>query len=209
MREKYLINTVKLFARQQSIRAQQLAGANKSNAREFSCLVSPSSNSAHQDLDKKMGFGIHRNQLRFRRHDRSSAFSKPRPPTKKKRREYNRRMKKEADERARHSSPGSKAGPRRQWVENRWQQLLAHGKNDDQMLLATQENEEYTYEDAILEDLMSNTSHLTSQPTPEPVYFGNRHRECVFVIHFNSQTTENVCSFAIATVSWHDAMRPD
>ena len=207
MREKHLINAARLFARQQSFRAQQLAGANLSKAREFSCLVSPSNNSAHRDLDKKIGFGIHRNQLRFRRHDRSSAFSKPRPPTKKKRREYNRRMKREADERARHSSPGSKAGPRRQWAENRWQQLLAHGKNDDQMLLATEDNEEYTYEDAILEDLMSNTSHLTSQPTPEPVYLGNRHRECVFMIHLYGQTIENVCGFE--TASWYDAITLD
>ena len=178
MRQKYLINTARLFARQQSVRAQQHAGPSTSKARVFSCLASPSSSSSvHRDLDKKMGFGIHRNQLRFRRHDRSSAFSKPRPPTKKKRREYNRRMKREADKKAAHSAPGSKAGPRRQWAQNRWEQLLSHGKNDDQMLLATQESEEYTYEDAILEDLMANTSHLTSQPTPEPVYLGNRHRE--------------------------------
>jgi len=86
-------------------------------------------------------------------------------------------MKKDADERERHSAPGSKAGPRRQWAKNRWQQLLTYGKDDNKLLPATQEDEEYTYEDAILEDLMANTSYLTSQPTPEPVYLGHRHRE--------------------------------
>eukprot|EP00536_Pseudo-nitzschia_multiseries_P007081 jgi/Psemu1/239925/estExt_Genewise1.C_1600036 len=88
-------------------------------------------------------------------------------------------MKRTADEKARHSAPGSKAGPRRQWARNRWEQLLAHGKQNDHttLLPSVQEDEEYTFEDAILEDLMANTSHLTSQPTPEPVYLGHRHRE--------------------------------
>ena len=184
MREKCLVNAAKLLARQQSLRARPQGGRSVTatslspfSSRGFSYLASSSGNSAHQEFEKQKC--IHHQQLRFRRHDRASAFNKPRPPTKKKRREYNRRMKKQVDERARHSAPGSKAGPRRQWAENRWQQLLAHGKNDDQLLPATLDGEEYTYEDAILEDLMSNTSYLTSQPTPEPVYLGNRHRECV------------------------------
>jgi hypothetical protein len=95
-------------------------------------------------------------------------------------------MKREADERARHSAPGSKAGPRRQWAENRLQQLLTYGKNDDELLPATQDDEEYTYEDAILEDLMANTSYLTSQPTPEPVYMGHRHREYVSMLNLDN-----------------------
>ena len=86
-------------------------------------------------------------------------------------------MKKEADERARHSAPGSQAGPRRQWAESRWQELLIHGKH---VLPATEKDEEYTYEDAILEDLMANTSYLMCQPTPEPVYLGHRHKEYVW-----------------------------
>ena len=181
MREKCFINGAKFLARQHPLHTHQHTSRSSSLSRGFSYLVSSSGSSAQQEFEKQRCLRIHHHQLRFRRHDRSSAFSKPRPPTKKKRREYNRRMKRESEESARHSSPGSKAGPRRQWARNRWEQLLAHGKNDDQMLLATQESEEYTYEDAILEDLMSNTSYLTSQPTPEPVYLGDRHRECVFV----------------------------
>mmetsp|Transcript_1596 Transcript_1596/g.1763 ORF Transcript_1596/g.1763 Transcript_1596/m.1763 type:complete len:1121 (+) Transcript_1596:109-3471(+) len=149
--------------------------------REFSYLTSSSTSTScfHQHFQRNNNaIGINRQQLRFRRHDRASAFSKPRPPTKKKRREYNRKMKAKADEEARKSPPGSKAGPRREWAQNRWQQLLTYGTRDANNLLpAAQEREEYSYEDAILEDLIGNTSYLTSQPTPEPAYLGHRHRE--------------------------------
>lgn len=116
-------------------------------------------------------------QVRFRRHDRSSAFVKPRPKTKKQRQDYNRRMKKQADEAALHSPPGSKAGPRRQWAKDRWQQLLDYGKRGDSTALVDPTvSEQYTMEDALLEDIIGNTSHLTSQPTPQPVYLGHRHK---------------------------------
>jgi pentatricopeptide repeat protein len=116
-------------------------------------------------------------QVRFRRHDRSSAFAKPRPKTKKQRQDYNRRMKKQANEAARHSPPGSKAGPRRQWAKERWQQLLDYGKRGESTALVDPTvSEQYTIEDALLEDIMGNTSHLTSQPTPQPVYLGHRHK---------------------------------
>ncbi|KAG7361652.1 PPR: pentatricopeptide repeat domain containing protein [Nitzschia inconspicua] len=115
-------------------------------------------------------------QVRFRRHDR--ATSKPRPKTKKQRQTYNRRMKRINDQQTKHSAPGSKAGPRRQWARERWQQLLAMGgPNDEKSLALQEEDEEYTYEDAIVEELMGNTNHLTSQPTPEPVYLGHKHRQ--------------------------------
>ena len=177
------MNAAKLLGRHLVPRAHPHGGPSTSSLvrlRAFSYLASSSSNSTHQEFDRQRRYEIHHHQLRFRRHDRASAFSKPRPPTKKKRRAYNRKMKKEADERARHSAPGSKAGPRRQWAENRWKQLLSYNKDDKTLLPVTQE-EEYTYEDAILEDLMGNTSYLTRQPTPEPVYLGNRHRECVSI----------------------------
>jgi hypothetical protein len=95
-------------------------------------------------------------------------------------------MKKEADEKARQSAPGSKAGPRRQWAKKRWEHLLTYGKDDENnTLLPATQDEEYTYEDAILEDLMANTSNLTSQPTPEPIHLGHRHRECVMILSFD------------------------
>ena len=178
MNERYIIHAVKFLERSQSLHARHHVGPGTLlRSRGFSYLASSCSSSVHQEFERHKGFDIHHHQLRFRRHDRASAFSKPRPPTKKKRGAYNRRMKKEADERSRHSAPGSKAGPRRQWAENRWQQLLTYGKDDNTLLPVTQGDEEYTYEDAILEDLMTNTSYLTSQPTPEPVYLGYRHRE--------------------------------
>jgi pentatricopeptide repeat protein len=98
--------------------------------------------------------------------------------TKKQRQKYNRRMKRINDEQAKHSAPGSKAGPRRQWAKERWQQLLSAGSANDEssLALAREEDEEYTYDDAIVEELMGNSSHLTSQPTPEPVYLGHKHR---------------------------------
>mmetsp|Transcript_2612 Transcript_2612/g.5498 ORF Transcript_2612/g.5498 Transcript_2612/m.5498 type:complete len:200 (-) Transcript_2612:144-743(-) len=174
-KERYLAKVTNSILRPQLISSRHHG---VSNLRKFSYLASSSINNAHQRFQRQGVFDdIHSQQLRFRRHDRASAFSKPRPPTKKKRREYNRRMKKTADEKARQSPPGSKAGPRRQWARNRWEQLLAHGKNDNNLLPVAQEEEDYTYEDAILEDLIGNTSYLTSQPTPQPVYLGHRHRE--------------------------------
>ena len=186
MKHSYLTKATALLQRPPQVYAHHGVVPNSSlvRRREFSYLVSSCSSSSalqrfQQGQKSAYDYTFDHQQLRFRRHDRASAFSKPRPPTKKKRRAYNRRMKKETDEKARHSAPGSKAGPRRQWAQNRWNQLLTHGKDDKNLLPAVQEEEEYTYEDAILEDLMSNTSQLTSQPTPEPVYLGHRHRECV------------------------------
>mmetsp|Transcript_33132 Transcript_33132/g.80065 ORF Transcript_33132/g.80065 Transcript_33132/m.80065 type:complete len:1146 (+) Transcript_33132:74-3511(+) len=112
-------------------------------------------------------------QVRFRRHDRASAFSKPRPKTRKQQQTYNRRMKKIQEEADRQSAPGSRAGPRRQWIKERKQQLLEAGTETELLDLDTEM--EYGYEDALIEDIMGNTSHLTSQPTPEPVYMGNQY----------------------------------
>ncbi|CAJ1918237.1 unnamed protein product [Cylindrotheca closterium] len=114
-----------------------------------------------------------RTQVRFRRHDRASAFSKPRPKTRKQRQTYNRRMKKIQEKVDLQSPPGSKAGPRRQWIKERKQQLLEAGTETELLDLDTEM--EYGYEDALIEDIMGNTAHLTSQPTPEPVYMGNRY----------------------------------
>mmetsp|Transcript_23202 Transcript_23202/g.64308 ORF Transcript_23202/g.64308 Transcript_23202/m.64308 type:complete len:1152 (-) Transcript_23202:1762-5217(-) len=183
MKERNLARVTELLVRQRVFSSRHFGISNP--MREFSHLAASASGGGiqqrveRQKQQQRQGVfdDIHLQQLRYRRHDRASAFSKPRPPTKKKRREYNRRMKRIADEKARHSAPGSKAGPRRQWARNRWEQLLVHGKNDNGLLPSVQEEEEYTYEDAILEDLMANTSYLTSQPTPEPVYLGHRHRE--------------------------------
>mmetsp|Transcript_49387 Transcript_49387/g.119784 ORF Transcript_49387/g.119784 Transcript_49387/m.119784 type:complete len:1278 (-) Transcript_49387:110-3943(-) len=183
-------------------------------------------------------------QVRWRRHDRASATNlKPRPKTKKQRQSYNRRMKRLNDEESRWNPPGSKAGPKRQWAQDRWNQLLdidttaaigggggadpttttttttmmsdgrrrhrllaaaatdaqesdgsdvdALGSNNSsskELLLSStdadadaddgrNEDEEYTLEDALVEEMMFNTSHVTSQPTPQPTYYGHRHKK--------------------------------
>lgn len=116
-------------------------------------------------------------QTRFRRHDRASAFTKPRPPTKKQRKEYNRKMKRLAEEASNHNPPGYRAGPRRQWEREQWQHLLDKGKDSSDVLdpMTESSSKLYGFGDALLDDLMGNTSHLTSQPTPEPVYVGHNH----------------------------------
>lgn len=115
-------------------------------------------------------------QIRFKRHDRASR--KPRPQTQKQRQKYNRKIKIQADEKAKHSAPGTHAGPRRQWRKERIQELLDYGKGDSNELLDPNAADlEYGYEDALLEDLMGNSAHLTSQPTPEPIYWGHKHKQ--------------------------------
>jgi hypothetical protein len=113
-------------------------------------------------------------QVRFRRHDRASAFSKPRPHTKKQRSEYNRKLKKWQDEKDKHSAPGSQAGPHRQWMRERRQELLDKGTENE--VIDPSWLQQYGYGDALLDDLVGNTSHLTSQPTPEPVHLGHAHK---------------------------------
>jgi hypothetical protein len=118
-----------------------------------------------------------RTQVRFRRHDRASAFTKPRPPTKKQRKAHNRNKKRIEEKAAKHNPPGSQAGPRRQRVRERWQELLNHGKESSASSEVLDPSSElYGYGDALLDDLMGNTSYLTAQPTPEPVYLGNKHQ---------------------------------
>lgn len=119
-------------------------------------------------------------QIRFRRHDRASAFTKPRPKTKKQRQVYNRKVKRNEDEKAKHNPPGFRAGPRRQFIRERWQQLIdqASVPNGKELVVSGDDQEdEYGVEDALMEDLLGNTSHLTSQPTPEPVYLGHLHKK--------------------------------
>ena len=126
----------------------------------------------------KAGAKLHRQQVRFRRHDRSSAFSKPRPPTRKQRKEYNRKMKKLREKQERIGAPGSKAGPHREWLRERRQELLSYEPPSNALLdpNSSQEND-YEIGDALLDDLMGNTAHLTSTPTPEPEYLGDRHED--------------------------------
>ena len=93
-------------------------------------------------------------------------------------RKLNRQLKQKEQEIAKHNPPGSKAGPMRQWKRERIKQLLDHGTENE--LFDPDAEEEYGLEDALMEDLLGNTSYLTSQPTPEPQYLGHQHD-----FHFN------------------------
>ena len=89
-------------------------------------------------------------QVLFRRLDRDWAFTKPRPKTKKQRQQYNRRLKKIADEKAKHSAPGARAGPRRQFIRERWQQLLDQASGKELVTLGDNKGDEYSIEDGLM-----------------------------------------------------------
>ncbi|GKY93936.1 hypothetical protein MPSEU_000360500 [Mayamaea pseudoterrestris] len=115
-----------------------------------------------------------------------------RPPTKKQRKSYHRHLqekygknhqKLQSDGSGRdapkipgqHGAPGSRAGPRREYyqaMKDEWAREAAAGS-----ALVTQDDDDdhddYTLDDALLDDLMGNTKHLSSQPTPRPKYLGD------------------------------------
>lgn len=114
-------------------------------------------------------------QIRWKRRDGNKKSSlSSRPPTKKQRKVY-RREKKELQGRLnKHSAPGSRAGPMREWQEKNRQEILQF---DREKIIQEEKDPEflkYGMEDALLDDLMGNTKGLTSQPTPEPAYLGHQ-----------------------------------
>lgn len=108
-------------------------------------------------------------QVRWKRRDGNKAFSKERPPTKKQRKAYNRKLQALDQAKSKHGRPGSKAGERREFLQAYKEDLLNDEPMDEKELL------EYGMEDALLDDLMGNAKELGSQATPEPVYLGHRH----------------------------------
>ena len=151
-------------------------------------IFHPQEVNAHAEIGTLHSFGEpsmpvyhQRSQTRFRRHDRASAFTKPRPPTKKQRKKHNRKLKQLEREASKHNPPGFRAGPRRQWAREQWQHLLDKGKESSEVSdpATKAPSELYGFGDALLDDLMGNTSYLTSQPTPEPEYVGHKHAKFV------------------------------
>jgi len=117
---------------------------------------------------------LFQHQVRWKRKGGASAFSEPRPPTRKQRKAYHRRKRRLYHEKeGKHSAPGSKAGYRRQWNEETFQQLVDYNKKDE---VWEQQRLEYDYGDALVDDLMGNTAGYTSLPTPKPQYLGHRHK---------------------------------
>lgn len=107
-------------------------------------------------------------QVRWRRKDGNRFSVETRPPTKKQRKDYRRKVAKLQAEKNKHGVPGSKAGRRRQFQETLRQDLLNP--------LPPLEKLEYDMSDAILDDVVGNTKYLSAQPTPEPAYLGHRHK---------------------------------
>ena len=122
----------------------------------------------------------------------AKAFSKPRPPTRKKLKAYHRRRRAQEHEKVgKHSAPGSKAATRREFVERQWDTLLERAEGEIPTGTTAELNsgsgrkqlaaalgldaEEYDYGNALWDDLMGGTSHLTSSPDPRPNYLGWQH----------------------------------
>lgn len=106
------------------------------------------------------------------RKDGNKAFFKTRPPTRKQKKKYHKRMRELHHEKVgRHSKPGSKAGPRREYIENEHQYLVGRAKGEIPEG-PPPEFLEYDFGNAIVDDLMGSSSFLTSTPTPKPMYLG-------------------------------------
>jgi pentatricopeptide repeat protein len=111
-------------------------------------------------------------QVRWKRNDGNKASMKERPATKKQMKAYNRKNRARQAEQEQHAKPGSKAGPRREWEAQQKQDLL-DSRKDDQLPVNP---DEYDMDDALLDDLIGNTKYNSSQPTPKPVYLGNKEK---------------------------------
>lgn len=122
-------------------------------------------------------------QIRFMggRNDGARFVLKPRPVSKKQQTKYHRKLKVMEEKQAKHSKPGSKAGPRREFAQDQLQYYKdkATGKFSNQM---EPEELEYDFGDAILDDLMGNTAHLSSIPNPTPIYLGHKYETYYTVV---------------------------
>ena len=109
------------------------------------------------------------------RNDGNKQFFKTRAPTQKKKKQYHKRMREMHHQQVgRHSKPGFKAGPRREYFEDEFQFKLdrARGKIP---AAPTADDLEYDFGDALVDDLMGNSAHLSASPTPKPVYLGRQY----------------------------------
>lgn len=141
------------------------------------------------------------------RKDGNKSFFKTRGPTRKQRKKYHKRMRETCEQKeGRHSKPGSKAGLRREIARDEKEYLInsALGK----LTTESPEELEYDFGDALIDDLLGNSAHLTASPTPKPVYLGrqyDKHYSKVYGImnafheHLKlSQPTDNEESNALA-----------
>jgi len=114
-------------------------------------------------------------QRHMGRKDGNKAFFKTRGPTPKQRKKYHKRMRDTYQQKeGRHSKPGSKAGPRREYFRDQKEYLIdrALGKIPSE---SSPEELEYDFGDALIDDLLGNSAHLSASPTPKPVYLGHQY----------------------------------
>jgi pentatricopeptide repeat protein len=140
----------------------------------WSNLLSDSQNRNLSDPSRLLGLPpFRRQQVRWKRRDGNKAFDRPRPPTKKQRKTYNRKLQAMQEEQARRPPPGSKAGIRREWARMVRNDLINPPPDtieDEDELLS------YAEDDALLDDLMGNTATLSvHNPSPRPEYLGHKY----------------------------------
>lgn len=110
------------------------------------------------------------------RKDGNKSFYKVRSPTRKQKKKYHKRKREEHQYNVeRHSKPGAKAGPRREFIENEFQHLVDRAQGI--VPLDDEKHIEYDYGNALVDDLIGNSAHLSSTPTPKPLYIGNQHEK--------------------------------
>ena len=109
------------------------------------------------------------------RKDGNKSFFKTRTPTRKQNKKYHKRMRDVHHEQVgRHSKPGSKAGPRREFMDNEHKFLVgrALGEIPDE---PSADELEYDFGDAMVDDLIGNSAFLSASPNPKPMYLGRQY----------------------------------
>ena len=109
-------------------------------------------------------------QVRWRRKDGHRFFMKPRPPSKKQKRRYQRLKRKQELEAQKHGAPGSKAGEKRQMLRESTKEFLEPLPPSNS---SPESLESYNAGDAALESLVGNMKE--GIPTPIPRFLGHRH----------------------------------
>lgn len=121
-------------------------------------------------------------QVRWKRNDGNSSFMEPRRSTPKQKKEHRKRQRENFQATVgKHSAPNSKASIRRQHDEEVRQEYLKWDEPEVAEL-------DYNYGDALLDDLMGNTANLTSTPTPQPVYLGDKHKVYYNAVAFQMES---------------------
>ena len=141
----------------------------------------------------------HWQQVRYKRRDGDRYADRERNPSKKQLKKYNRKIQAAQTKQDKHSAPGSKAGPRREFAQALKETYL-NSNNDEN---SDQDALDYDFNDALLDDLMGNTKDLSSQPTPEPVFLGDKHRK-----YFN-HVADQMARYRKTVEQLQEGMSPD